>query len=131
MSDINVTVETKPALTTEQLESAFEEAGDEAFHDVIEDVEISGEAPAKVAPGNIDVTLDTREGGRVEGMITEIDWYLQAVLSRWTREVVQLSACRVPDMSDEDCPDPRCEGTLDETPKEVPGVYCEDCNELW
>lgn len=31
--------------------------------------------------------------------------------------------------TEQDCPE--CDETLEDTPKEVPGLYCSECNELW
>lgn len=96
MSDLNVTLETKPALTTEELQDVWEATGDPAFKETICSVSIAGQAPANVAPCNIDIELAERGNGVLEGMQTEVEWFLYAAVQERVDEVTQLDVSEVP-----------------------------------
>lgn len=85
MSDIHISIETAGEVTDDkELAWLFGQTGDEFFHQYIEDATFHAEVP-DVAPGSITLTLDRRDGGRLEGMMTEANLYLTA--EEWTRNV--------------------------------------------
>jgi len=91
MSDITISIETRPTITDDkELQDAFERAVDESFLDCVDDAEYVGETPG-VAPGHIELTLDRRDGGRLEGMLTEANFFLSG--EQW---VTHFNADEVP-----------------------------------
>lgn len=96
MSDIVIAVETVPQLSDEELQEAFDSCGDEPFHNNVERAIIHGEADVEGAPGLIEITLDTRDGGRLAGMVTEADLFIRRALHERVTAITSFSVTEVP-----------------------------------
>lgn len=80
MTDIIVNITGADAqLTVVQVANIFVQAGDEAFHDPIEATEYSV-GGSTLTDARIKVTLDQRGGGRLGGMVAEIEHFLGIAL---------------------------------------------------
>lgn len=96
MSDINAIIETEPKLTEVQMEQIFKQMGDEYYHDdKIVDHLAAGEAGAGTS-GHIFLTLDQRDGGRLEGMRMETYAYLDKALHDLDIDVNRLDVNTIP-----------------------------------
>lgn len=100
MSDLNITIETEPQLNTQETRALLAAAGDDVFHRDMVSTSVQGEADVEGAPGNVDVTLTRRDGGKLEGMQTELDTFLRFAMEERDEKLTNLDVMQVP--SDEE-----------------------------
>jgi hypothetical protein len=79
--DIFVAFETTPRMTEAQVRQLFDKMGDEAYHRCVEDVKAGGGAGSGTSCAMF-LTLDRRDGGRLEGMEVETDHFVRDALRK-------------------------------------------------
>jgi len=96
MSDITLSIESEPQMNTQETRKMLAAAGDEFFHKNIVSMTVYGDADVEGAPGHVEVTLDQREGGRLEGMKTEFEFYIPGAMDEREETLTNFSVSVVP-----------------------------------
>lgn len=94
--DIFAAFETTPRMTEVQVRQLFERMGDDAYHRCVEDVTAGGGVGSGTSP-TIFITLDKRDGGRLEGMEIETDHFVRDALRERGLEPRNVAVETMPD----------------------------------